>query len=400
MFKERIKTHHSAMAEGKRYVKGMRKLSEHLAVAQDGIENSVVYIHVPFCTKICTFCNMRRSLQAPSNNYADLLVAEIKEYAALPYVRKSRYDAVYFGGGTPTTLTTKDLVKILRTLKQELSFTEDVEITVETTVTQLTEEKWRALIDAGVNRFSVGVQTFDDVGRKKMGRIGSGEAAYERLQQLKEAGVTVSMDLIYNYPEQTMESLYEDLEKIISLELDGFSMYSLIDMKETLIDQAQSQHNDEEMFFAISSHMQQAGYQFLELTKMVKTDSYKYIMNRHAAADTLPLGAGAGGSINGVAMMNPIQLQEYEASVQNFDKRQGMYFASEYKEVVCFKGAIQTTYLPENTWLYRSQEEFEKVRDNLLKYGMIESDGSRDRLTTKGVFWGNTISRELSSLIV
>lgn len=399
MFKERIKTHHSAMADGKRYLTGMRKVTELLTTGEGAGSNSVIYIHVPFCTKICTFCNMRRSLQAPTKNYADLLVQEIKQYAALPYVQETVFDAVYFGGGTPTTLPTSDLRKILRALKESFTFTEDAEFTVETTVTQLKKEKWMALVEEGVNRFSVGVQTFHEDGRRLMGRIGSGEAAYELLGQLKQAGVTVSMDLIYNYPGQTMEDLYGDLDRIIALDLDGFSMYSLIDMKETKIEQAQSQDNDERMFFAISEYMEKAGYRFLELTKMVKRDSYKYIMNRHSGADTLPLGAGAGGSLAGLAMMNPISLEEYQASVLSFEERKGMDFGPEYKEIVRFKGDIQTIHLPRNTSLYENKDVYEKMVEQLVEHGMVKEEEGQFKLTTKGEFWGNTISRELSSMM-
>ena len=303
------------MADGKQYVRGMRNLVTSMQHTDVQRKNSVIYIHVPFCTKICTFCNMRRSLQQPTQQYAEILVKEIMEYAKLPYIKESTFDAVYFGGGTPTTLETKDLVKILRALKINFTFTENAEFTIESTVTQLTKEKMTALIKEGVNRFSIGVQTFQDEGRALMGRIGSGEKAYELLRELKKTGVTVSMDLIYNYPGQTMEDLYNDLERIKELDLDGFSMYSLIDMKATTIDNAQGLENDEEMFYAISDFMGQSGYEFLELTKMVKKDRYQYIMNRHSGADTLPLGAGAGGSLKGIAMLNPFNLKDYQLSV-------------------------------------------------------------------------------------
>lgn len=398
MFKERIKTHHSAMGEGKKHLKGPANVSELLSVEKDGENNAVIYIHVPFCTKICTFCNMRRSLQVPLKEYADLIVEEIKEYSKLDYVKNTIFDAVYFGGGTPTTLSSADLTKILRTLKAELRFTEDAEFTVETTVTELQEEKWRTLIEEGVNRFSIGVQTFSDEGRKLMGRIGGGEKAYELLKALKQMNVTVSMDLIYNYPGQTMEDLYEDLNKIIELDLDGFSMYSLIDMKETRISAAQGQDNDEKMFFAISDYMEKAGYRFLELTKMVKQDSYRYIMNRHAGADTLPLGAGAGGSMCGVAMMNPINLDEYKESIHNFNKRVGMEFLPSYKEMVCFKGDVQTIRLPRNTKLYKDKDAYESILNKLIENEMVYKKNEEFLLTTKGVFWGNTISRELYNL--
>lgn len=402
MFKERLKTHHSAMSEGKKYVAGMG--TPHTALMevneQDG-RLATIYIHVPFCNKICSFCNMRRSLQKPAENYAELVVKEIEQYAALPYVKTTTFDAVYFGGGTPTTLSSRDLSKILKSLKANLNFTDDAEFTIETTVTELTEEKMKVLIENGVNRFSVGVQTFDDEGRKQMGRIGTGAAAYERLKQLKTYdGVTVSMDLIYNYPGQTMDSLMADLDKIAELNLDGFSMYSLINMQETTIDEAQNERNDEEMFYTISRTMKERGYEFLELTKMVKGDRYRYIMNRHKGADTLPLGAGAGGSINGLAMMNPIKLEEYEQSILNFSERKGMVFFPEYADVVRFKGDVQTAYLPRNEEMYGSNVgEYEKFREELLKHNMVSETAEGYRLTDKGIFWGNTISRHLSQMV-
>lgn len=402
MFQNRIKTHHSAMADGMKYVIGPKPMVEVLTEDRRKDDKlSTIYIHVPFCTKICSFCNMRRSLQKPNKDYADNIVREIENYAKLSYIKGTVFDAVYFGGGTPTTLSSEELRKILRALKQHFHFTDDAEFTIETTVTQLTEEKMNVLVEEGVNRFSVGVQTFDDHGRTLMGRIGSGEKAYECLRKLKSfQGVTVSMDLIYNYPNQTMESLYADLDKIISLDLDGFSMYSLINMKETTIDNAQGEKNDEMMFFAIVEHMEKAGFKFLELTKMVKKDKYKYIMNRHHGADTLPLGAGAGGSIHGLAMMNPINLVEYEESINSFQDRKAMLFKDTYKDIVCFKGDIQTTILPRNEELYSSKEKYQMFLDQLMEHKMVEKQGTTYQLTTKGIFWGNTISRELSSFLL
>ena len=389
------------MADGKKYVIGPKAMVEVLSGHRGSDDKlSTIYIHVPFCTKICSFCNMRRSLQSPNKEYADHIVREIENYAKLPYLKDTVFDAVYFGGGTPTTLSSEELRKILRALKRYFHFTADAEFTVETTVTQLTEEKMNVLIEEGVNRFSVGVQTFDNHGRALMGRIGSGEKAYDCLRKLKSyTGVIISMDLIYNYPNQTMESLYQDLNKIISLDLDGFSMYSLINMKETSIDPAQEEENDKTMFYAIAEHMEKAGYQFLELTKMVKKDKYKYIMNRHHGADTLPLGAGAGGSLGGLARMNPINLVEYEQSINNFQDRVAMLFQQTYQDIVCFKGDIQTAILPKNEKLYGDQENYQKFLEELIEHKMVEKYGEIYRLTTKGIFWGNTISRELSSLL-
>lgn len=389
------------MSDGKKYAAGMRMLVDALQTEDEKRKrNGTIYIHVPFCNKICSFCNMRRSLQKPTAEYAKWVIKEIAEYAALPYVQTTTFDAVYFGGGTPTTLETDDLCNILDALRHSFQFTEDAEFTIETTVTELTDEKMEALIAHGANRFSVGVQTFDDAGRKQMGRIGSGKHAFEKLRQLKTyPGVTVSMDLIYNYPGQTMESLKADLYKITELDLDGFSMYSLIDMKATKIEAAQGIENDEEMFFAIADTMKKRGYEFLELTKMVKRDRYRYIMNRHQAADTLPLGAGAGGSVHHLAVMNPINLEEYAQSVAHFSERKGMLFLPEYDEIVRFKGDIQTVFLPKNETMYADFEQYQMFVQDLIKHGMAEQIKDRYRLTEKGIFWGNTISRALSGML-
>lgn len=401
MFQTRIKTHHSAMAGMKEYLLGDRGVVDILREnPKDNKENATIYIHVPFCSKICSFCNMRRSLQKPHEEYANMIVEEIEKYARLPYVNQIIFDAVYFGGGTPTTLSTRDLRKILRALKDNFKFTRNAEFTIETTVTELTDDKIDMFYEEGVNRFSVGIQTFHNEGRELMGRIGSGEAAYGKLKALKEKGFkTVSMDLIYNYPNQTMDMLKEDLDKIISLDLNGFSMYSLINMKETKMGEAQDQNNDEKMFFFIAEYMEKAGYRFLELTKMVKDDSYKYIMNRHKGADTLPLGAGAGGSVNGLTLMNPIKLAEYEQSITDFNQRRGMYFKEAYNEVVKFKGDIQTISLPKNESLYKDADAYHKLLEKLLKEKMIEKTEDGFKLTLKGIFWGNSLSRELSSMI-
>lgn len=400
MFDTRIKTHHSAMASGSKFAMGPRNTKEFLDVQGTEKANSTIYIHIPFCSKICSFCNMRRSLQKPDKSYHELILREIEHYSRLQYVRESVFDAVYFGGGTPTTLTAGALKSILQALFTHFQFTKTAEVTIETTVSELTDEKIEVLGENGVTRFSVGIQTFHDGGRRQMNRVGSGRAAYRKLEQLKkDKRFTVSMDLIYNYAGQTINDLDEDLNKILELDLDGFSMYSLINMKETRIDKAQELSNDQEMFFYIAEKMSRGDYQFLELTKMVKNDKYQYIMNRHKGCDTLPLGAGAGGSMNHLMMMNEIYLDKYEKSIDEFSKRQGMLFAPGYHDITVFKGDIQTLKLPENEALYRNKDQYREFVNRLLKEEYIFQQEGGYKLTSKGVFWGNSISRTLYEMI-
>lgn len=404
MFDKRIKTHHSAMADSKRFVMGPRAVEQYLGGAMvkadaDTARLGTIYIHVPFCSKICSFCNMRRKLQQPDERYHEYVVKEIEQYAKLHYVAKEMvFDAVYFGGGTPTMLSAGQLVKIIEALKSSFTFTPNAEMTIETTVSELDDEKIERLVAAGVNRFSVGIQTFNDRGRQMMNRKGTGENAYRKIQTLKGyQGVTVSLDLIYNYPGQTMEDLQGDLQKYAELGVDGFSLYSLINMKETSIEEAGALQKDKDMFFAIAETMEAKGYRFLEITKMVKDDEYRYIMNRHRGADTLPLGAGAGGNIAGLMMMNEIELNKYYHSVEEFAARKGMLFSEGYKKIAKFKGDIQSLHLPQNKDLYSDTALYESVVEQMREQGMLQKDC--DDFTAKGVFWGNNISRTLSDLI-
>ncbi len=110
-----------------------------------------------------------------------------------------------------------------------MPLTENCEITIETTISELSDDKIEMFYNEGVNRFSIGVQTFSDNGRATLGRLGNQEIVIEKLNQLKEIGFSnVNIDIIYNYPEETLDEAIEDIKTVIDLDLAGFSFYSLI----------------------------------------------------------------------------------------------------------------------------------------------------------------------------
>lgn len=287
-----------------------------------------VYIHVPFCTHNCTFCNLNRRWAAPPLDYADLLVQEIESFSDYPYVTGGVYGAVYFGGGTPTVLAPQDLKRVIRALRRNLDIAPDVEITVETTVSDLTLVHIHALREAGVNRISVGIQTFCDRGRRYLGRWGSGEEAARKLEELLSAGFrNVGIDLIYNWPGQTPAELAADLEAIRSLDLAGVSFYPLILHRGARIMDLLSSgalppmgdiFHEKRLFDLIWEELRGAGFELLELTKLVRPgrDEYRYVAIRYAGGDTLGLGAGAGGKLRDLVYLNPSDPARYRARVE------------------------------------------------------------------------------------
>lgn len=376
-------------------------------------KGNVIYIHVPFCPKICTFCNMRRSLADPYKEYVDLLKKNIELYGNTNFVKNTTIDSIYFGGGTPTTLSADELVDVLNCLKDNFNIESDAEISSETTLTEMTQDKLQALMEAGLNRISVGVQTFNNRGREMFNRIGSGEFAIQRLEEYKKINFpNINIDLIYDFPTQTLEELKEDMKIISDLDLSGFSMYSLILMGNSILSKRVGKNKDEredllrdfEYFSTVVNKGEEAGYRFLELTKMVKPgrDQYRYITNRHNGKFTFPIGSGAGGSILNCGVMNPIKQNEYEDFLNNFYDKDVMKIEDDYYQI---KKAVSRAQFGEIDLNYLRDNQKDTVKDfvsQLLEEKLLEKtdDPNIYKFTHLGKYWGNNINSEYLDILI
>ncbi|MDO5725139.1 MAG: radical SAM protein [Tissierellia bacterium] len=408
-YKNRDKSHHMG-GNMMRFISGKDKLSNILNEKADR-ENNVIYLHIPFCTKICSFCNMRRQLSDVNPEYVNILVKHIEKLGKTPFAKSTTFDSIYFGGGTPTTMTTEELTTVLRALRSNFNLTPSCEISSETTLTELPAEKLVTLSNEGLNRISVGVQTFNDNGRKLMGRIGNGAFAKERLQEYLDTGFKgVNIDLIYNYPYQTEDDLDRDLELISNLDIAGFSLYSLILVKDSMLTKKISKKeieiktdlvHDYIYYHKVVEAAKKSGYEFLELTKMVRPgrDEYKYIVHRNTGAHTLPIGAGAGGNIGGAKIMNPIKLDEYAVFVDNLEIIEAPIFSDRYETIqeavdqVQF-GRIDLKMLPEDL-----VDKAKNLCEELVEADLVEKVGDIYELTELGKFWGNNVSQEYFDLM-
>ena len=412
-YKTRLKSHHDSSENFKYLVGGTKTLKEQLNEDYNKNKKDTIYIHIPFCKKICTFCNMRRSLMMPPSDYADLIVKQIENYSKFKYIKDSKYDAIYFGGGTPTALDSEDLRKILRALKNYLPLTEDCEITIETTISELSDKKIGMFFNEGVHRFSIGVQTFSDNGRATLGRIGNQEMVIEKLNQLKEIGFSnVNIDIIYNYPNETLEEAIEDIKTVIDLDLAGFSFYSLIINEKAALAKIVGDSKNfyernferEKIFFnTISNKALDNNFEFLELTKIVKPnrDKYKYIVRRYNGEDTLPIGAGAGGYIGNTLIMNSLKMDDFREEVENIENRRGMEVNSYYNLIKKVIGQVQMTNIDLDIIEDEKNKEcIKNFMEELVKENFVEKKSNKYFLTNKGIFWGNNISNEVSNLII
>lgn len=199
---------------------------EHLAPPKASADKPyLVYIHVPFCEELCPYCSFHRIPfeRDLAQNYFKALRQELRMYADLGY----DFAAAYIGGGTPTVLP-EQVAELLADLKRMFRMRE---ISLETNPNHLTDDTIGLLKESGVNRLSVGVQTFDDELLKQMERYhkyGSGEEIQARLQKYMGTFDTLNVDMIFNFPNQTFEKLDRDLAVIQEIRADQATFYPLM----------------------------------------------------------------------------------------------------------------------------------------------------------------------------
>ena len=373
------------------------KLLENPAKEKEG----VIYVHVPYCDKICSFCNLnRKKLDNDLEDYTNFLVSEFEKYGKTPYMKSKEIKVVFFGGGTPTILKEHQLEKIFRSIHENYNLSDDYEFTLETTLHNLNLNKIKILEKYGVNRLSVGIQSFAEKGRNMLNRTFTKEEAIRRLKELKEnfSGM-VCTDIIYNYPEETVEEVMEDAKIVADLEIDSTSFYSLMihegskmskDIKENTFELNYQLETDRKLHHAFLETLLATGeYEVMEHTKVVRKgkDRYNYIRFTHKGADILPIGVGAGGKIA-------------DTDIFRINNEKAFYMLSENtEEENRFKRISGLFQYPEVYFSelkkYVSEEVFEelyKLFKNFEAKGYMKIYDTHTELTTEGIFWGNNIS--------
>lgn len=409
-FQTRYKSHHNSSGLiGKYYPP--KRVDENVFLSKLSEEPKdiprAVYVHTPYCDKICSFCNLNREQLAGSlDSYADYIVEEFDRYGKYRYFKEKAIDVLYFGGGTPTVYKVDQLEKIFKAVKRNINFIDEYEFTLETTLHNLSDEKIMLMNKYGVNRLSVGVQSFSDEGRKFYNRTYNKEKTIEKIKDLKSKfNGEVCIDIIYNYPNQKVEDVIEDAKIIKELDLGSSSFYSLMvhegstlskDIKNEKVQVVENLKKERELHDAFIKELtSDSNYYILELTKIAKQgrDKYKYIKTRNFGGDTFPIGVGAGGNVDNISIfrmkkdMNMfVEKGEYQ---QRIDKFNGLFQFPEIEKNVV--EAILTL---------EEKELFKNIIDNLKKEGFILEQEDKYRLTEDGIFWGNNLSREILTQIV
>lgn len=274
---------------------------------------TAAYIHVPFCESHCLYCGFYRKRydEGQSRAYADALIAELRAGAESPLQASAPIHAVYIGGGTPTSLEAPDLKRILDAIRENLPLANDCELTVEGRIWNFGPEKMEACLEGGANRFSIGVQTFDTKLRQSMHRLADRDTVLTALARLRDYDqAAVIIDLIYGFPNQTMELWEEDIRIFQGLGLDGVDLYQLKVFPGTPLSKAIDKGRfppgadlatRARMYARGTELMADAQYTRLSVNHWGRTPRERNIYNHMMKSPSccLPFGPGAGGSAHG-----------------------------------------------------------------------------------------------------
>ena len=277
------------------------------------IKDFGIYIHIPFCRQKCFYCDFpsfagREKMIAPYLEALEQEVGQVRQKlsdrgeAVLGSDGKLAPRTLYIGGGTPTVLETVALPDVFYLLQKHIDIEPAGEITIEANPGTVDGEKLRLLHSFGVNRLSLGVQSFDDDCLKAIGRIHSGQEAAEAVAEAQDAGFgNISVDLMYGLPGQDMQKLQESMELALSLGVQHISIYGLQLEPGTVFDKMQQQGRlhlpqdelTEKMYDYITAVLPEHGYQRYEISNFA-LPGYESRHNFSYWQDVPYLGFGSG----------------------------------------------------------------------------------------------------------
>jgi oxygen-independent coproporphyrinogen-3 oxidase len=374
-----------------------------------------LYIHIPFCSAICNYCNFNRGLfdAALKEQYVAALLREIAAQGD-----GSPADTIYVGGGTPSLLEPAEIASIIETCRNNFTVTLDAEITMEANPETVTPERLVGFREAGVNRLSYGVQSFRDEELQRLSRLHSASRAAEAFAMARRAGFdNISLDLMMWLPQQTIAQWLESVDALIALGPDHASLYILelypnAPLRDTMARSKWSLAPDDdaaEMYLEAMARLDAAGYEQYEISNVARNGRESWHNLKYwTDGEWLGFGCGAHSTRRAVRWKNLSSTTEYIAAVASggqlgVERRQ--LHGREALEEALFTGlrltrgidvhAVKIRYNADVWEIYGA--ELEPFREA----GLLIYDGRLLRLSRAGMLLANEImSQFLESPVV
>lgn len=243
------------------------------------MKETAIYIHIPFCDHKCIYCDFYSIISYENvTNYLTAIKKEIANYAET-FSEKRKVISIFFGGGTPSLMEPDYIGEIINEIKQRFIVIDDAEITLETNPGTVAKQKLNEFKNVGINRVSVGIQSFDEADLKFLTRIHDSETAQQTIIDASEVGFeNLSLDLIFNLPNQKKEKWKRNLEEAIKLPIKHISAYSLILEHGTILNKMvldgkvkmQDINNDADLYEFTIEFLTSNGFEQYEVSNFAK----------------------------------------------------------------------------------------------------------------------------------
>lgn len=364
-----------------------------------------LYVHIPFCSSICSYCNFNRGLYDPDLKirYVDALLREI---SGAPTGVSA--DTIFFGGGTPSLLEPAEIDAIIRAVQERLNLATDAEITLETNPETIDRAKLERFREAGVNRLSFGVQSFQDDELKRLGRIHSADRARAAVREARAAGFdNVSLDLMMWLPGQSVSTWLSNVDALIAAAPDHASLYLLelypnAPLKEDMARSGWSLAPDDdaaEMYLAAMDRLEAAGLRQYEISNVARPGrESRHNVKYWSDGEWLAFGCGAHGTRAGVRTKNVAGTEDYIVRVMSradpvAERR--VLSAGDRLEEALFTGLRLVDGIDLDRFASRyGVDVWRKYGAALQPYvdaGWLVHDAARLRLTREGMLMANEV---------
>ena len=371
-----------------------------------------LYLHLPFCISKCPYCDFN-SYQLKEDNqissYISALYQEITAYSQK--LKKNNIKTIYLGGGTPTILSGVQIYNILEFCKDKFTIDKNAEITIEVNPGTLDGEKIKLLIESGINRLSLGAQSFNDLFLKKLGRIHNTRDIIDSYYLAREVGFNnINIDIMFALPDQTIEDLQATLKRAVSLKPDHLSLYNLTIKpgteyyKKYKRGKLKLPTEDEEfdMYSWAINFLEENNFEHYEIANFARP--YKRSMHNLIYWQNKPylgIGAGAYSFIKGYRYMNYENPARYIKEIMS-----GKLPVDNGEKLSLRKRMIETIILGLRTkdgvgykkfktrFKVDINNIFHKQINKLVNLRLLQKDDFKIKLTKRGIFLANTVFRE------
>ena len=373
---------------------------------------SSLYIHIPFCLSKCFYCSFSSFPQMGEHHgrYVQSLLTQIR--TSYPEKHKKELETLFIGGGTPTVLRTGKLVEIIETCREVYGFSDDAEISIEANPGTIDRAKLSALQDAGVNRLSVGVQSFNDKDLQVLGRAHRSDKITQAVYDAREAGFNnISLDLMYGLPGQSVESWKENLEQAVALHPQHLSLYQLTIEEDTdfynrYLNDSLGLPDDEEIIAmeqATREYLGAHGIEQYEISNYARAGyECRHNIGYWHNEEFVGCGAGAAGFCNGKRYKVIIDPLLYCSAVESgedvIEESEVLSMEASFRETVVMglrliKG-IDKRRLSDRYHLTLDDQYGSELTD-LVRKGLLEESEDYLRLTVQGRRFANQVMAEL-----